>query len=1465
VGKKRWLIFRRYSHFAQLAAQLRAEFPKHKNLPQIPKKHFWRSSTNPQIVEERKAMFETYLCELIQLPFVLQSGVFTAWLAKDGNSTCVSLANAEMEGWLMKQGHVRRNWKERWFVLKGDRLYYFKNTDQHAGTPRGIIPLGHCLVEEDTSVRKQFCFKLTPRKTQLLPFFIYAYSDAEYRDWLRALRARSRFHSEPAALTFEGDSSDDDNDNDNDDVNENSDDAAKKGEPIVVISDDESTSTEEVVDVNGDDKKSSWTRPMSVGAGGGRQSRLLDSARRHTERSPSSPPAGSARPPRRKLSATNPRRVAHHRSMMMSGVQIGGSASANQQPLSPAAVGQLPPHELIAPTKKRIDNDLRTFIDDINFKLVRLQLMASSGASGLPSKHRGDESPPPTPVMPRAANARSSSPTSVGAGAATPSPSSSSSPSAVRSSLMKRGADGLTSSLSLGDLTDGVGVEDQRGRQDGIAVLEELKCVSQEILTMSVQEIMVDGQCSAFVRRLQALQKSYPQWKTLPTQLLLHISPLSRLISYQHYCQSLASAPAGLQVVTSAGESSTPLGERAAAERAASSSSSSPNAQQDTESSNSVDVLESVTAAKHKPMLRAAIMCCLALVGGSVGSAFVNTLDEGKIGSAIHGDEDERRRGLSPARPSLSAESVARRRTTRGGIGASGSSSHRRSNSALGSSEALRAAVASSSAAASVATPKRSSVDAARDSSSTLAIPGASTSADAVVVPASAPSQLPNMLSGGDAAERPLSAERFEAVNLLCKICEESVSAVHLIDHTHYCSQAKAACSVSTESLTEVLQQLLAGIEARCAEKLASLLASSSPSTPARTKLSRSDPMVRLRDETLKAIKLSGEPSTLSSRRSNRTVTALNTLINQARDPTDLTHHDPALLPYGRKVLQVLKIRTQYSDSLNLKRQRPRGLWGLTNLLFSSRSSSDLSSPLPSPRSSLSHSNSDDALATTANGGGGAETSQTRKLNTAPSIDDFSLVKLISKGAFGKVWLARKRTTGDLFAIKQLKKSTMMRKKMVDSVLNEREILVRTDNPFVVKLFYAFQSQKYFYLVMEYLIGGDCASLLENIGYFDEHMARIYVAETVLALEYLHAHGIVHRDLKPDNMLITAQGHIKLTDFGLSTIAFFEGSATSEDQQEPLHGADLSLPSASSSSSSSSGASPLTQSSPSPSSPLASTETSSPSTTTSSGEQQDRVVGTPDYLSPEALMGTGYGASVDWWALGVILFEFLTGIPPFNDETPDLIFRNIVNLDIPWPRVPDEMSEQAHDLIKRLLTLKPDKRIGAVGGADEVKAHPFFDGLDWDTLLFNQNIFVPAPRSETDTGYFSPRDHETGGSMASSADLAASGQANGSLSSNEDVVDPENMKYLSGYSFTSLPALTEATIRQLEKEKRRQQEEKEQEEEEKKKRKQEMEKGDSEPELEEAPTEDEQEGEKGKEEEETEKETEEKEEDDETA
>lgn len=309
-----------------------------------------------------------------------------------------------------------------------------------------------------------------------------------------------------------------------------------------------------------------------------------------------------------------------------------------------------------------------------------------------------------------------------------------------------------------------------------------------------------------------------------------------------------------------------------------------------------------------------------------------------------------------------------------------------------------------------------------------------------------------------------------------------------------------------------------------------------------------------------------------------------------------------------------------------------------------------------------------------------------------PSEADFEELKLISNGAYGAVFLVKHKQTRQRFAMKKISKNNLILRNQVEQVFAERDILSFADNPFVVSMCCSFESKKYLCLVMEYVEGGDCATLLKNIGPLPSDMARFYFAETVLAVEYLHSYGIVHRDLKPDNLLITALGHIKLTDFGLSKMGLMSLATTLYEGY------------------------------------IGDRETRQFS--------DKQVYGTPEYIAPEVILRQGYGKPVDWWSMGIILYEFLIGCVPFFGETPEELFAHTVNDDIEWPNTEDwVVAEDAKDLITALLQQNPRDRLGT-GGAHEVKEHCYFTAVDWNSLLRQKAEFVPQLANEEDTSYF---------------------------------------------------------------------------------------------------------------------------------
>ncbi|EDV23341.1 uncharacterized protein TRIADDRAFT_57859 [Trichoplax adhaerens] len=313
----------------------------------------------------------------------------------------------------------------------------------------------------------------------------------------------------------------------------------------------------------------------------------------------------------------------------------------------------------------------------------------------------------------------------------------------------------------------------------------------------------------------------------------------------------------------------------------------------------------------------------------------------------------------------------------------------------------------------------------------------------------------------------------------------------------------------------------------------------------------------------------------------------------------------------------------------------------------------------------------------------------------APSEHDFKPIKLISRGAYGSVFLVRHRNTGQRFAMKKISKQGMLLRNQVKQVFNERDILTFVDNPFIVSMWCSFQTRKHLCMVMEYCEGGDCATLLKHIGPLPLEMAKMYFAETILGIEYIHSYGIVHRDLKPENLLITSLGHIKLTDFGLSKVGLMNLTTSAYEYAIEQ---DTQI------------------------------------------FQDKQIYGTPEYIAPEVILRQGYGKPTDWWSMGIILYEFLVGCPPFYGESVEELFEQVSNGDeIEWPEEEDAVPEDAKDLITRLLQQDPATRLGTTTDSTEVKEHELFQDIDWASLLRQKVEFVPELDNEEDTSYFDPR------------------------------------------------------------------------------------------------------------------------------
>ncbi|KAL2199356.1 kinase-like domain-containing protein [Corynascus similis CBS 632.67] len=299
--------------------------------------------------------------------------------------------------------------------------------------------------------------------------------------------------------------------------------------------------------------------------------------------------------------------------------------------------------------------------------------------------------------------------------------------------------------------------------------------------------------------------------------------------------------------------------------------------------------------------------------------------------------------------------------------------------------------------------------------------------------------------------------------------------------------------------------------------------------------------------------------------------------------------------------------------------------------------------------------NLENDFASEANGRAAEETIPPRRKMTA---DDFEHLRCLGKGAYGTVLLVKQRTTGRLFAQKQFKKASLtVHKKLVEQTKTERQILESVNrHPFVVKLYYAFQDQEKLYLILEYGQGGELFTHLSTERMFSEETAAFYMAEMVLALTHLHADlGVVYRDLKPENCLLDAEGHLLLTDFGLSKVAVDDADTCNS------------------------------------------------------------MLGTVEYMAPEVIQGKKYGRAVDWWSLGALGFDLMTGHPPFRGPNHAKIQDNIVRQKLALPFF---LSPDAKDLLTRLLRKDPAKRLGSNMPKDlaTIKKHRFFRKIDWKRL-----------------------------------------------------------------------------------------------------------------------------------------------------
>ena len=291
-------------------------------------------------------------------------------------------------------------------------------------------------------------------------------------------------------------------------------------------------------------------------------------------------------------------------------------------------------------------------------------------------------------------------------------------------------------------------------------------------------------------------------------------------------------------------------------------------------------------------------------------------------------------------------------------------------------------------------------------------------------------------------------------------------------------------------------------------------------------------------------------------------------------------------------------------------------------------------------------------------------------------LDDFKVLKVIGRGSFGKVSLVEYIPTHEIYAMKSLKKDILIEQEQIENTLLEKEILESIDYPFLCNLVFCFQTEERIYFVMPFLSGGELFQHLRKFRTFDEDKVRFYGAQIALALEYLHKKGIIYRDLKPENILMDDKGYLRLADFGMAKQLKDEEKAMS-------------------------------------------------------------FCGTPEYLAPEVITLEGHDKNVDWWSFGILLFEMLCGLPPFYVENLDKMYDMIKTSPVKFPKR-IKLSDEAKDVIIKLLEKNPKKRLGSQKGIEEIKAHPFFASLDFDAIEQKKMKapFIPELNNDTDVQYF---------------------------------------------------------------------------------------------------------------------------------
>ncbi|GAA5807244.1 hypothetical protein MFLAVUS_000600 [Mucor flavus] len=302
-----------------------------------------------------------------------------------------------------------------------------------------------------------------------------------------------------------------------------------------------------------------------------------------------------------------------------------------------------------------------------------------------------------------------------------------------------------------------------------------------------------------------------------------------------------------------------------------------------------------------------------------------------------------------------------------------------------------------------------------------------------------------------------------------------------------------------------------------------------------------------------------------------------------------------------------------------------------------------------------------------------------RRSSVELNLKNFTLIRTLGTGSFGRVHLAKSNMNQRFYAVKVLRKADVVRLKQVEHTKNERAILSSVKYTFIVNLWGTFQDDGNLYMVMDYVPGGELFTFMRKCIKLQEDVAKFYAAEVLLTIAYLHTQNVIYRDLKPENILLDAQGHIKMTDFGFAKVV-----------------PDITW----------------------------------------------TLCGTPDYLAPEIIQSKGYGKPVDYWALGILIYEMLSGVAPFFDDNQFKLYEKIVTCK---PVYPSYFSEEVVDLLKHLLTPDLSRRYGNLkAGSQDVIDHPWFKSIDFKQLE-NRQIkapFIPDVKCEGDASNFDNYEEE---------------------------------------------------------------------------------------------------------------------------